>query len=129
MFARETSIEPTSAAWRARNLFFGDCAIMNRPERSEAKGYAHLSRTLPLRARMRPALHRKARSLVRRGDLSPDCLVISFFELNESGPMCWVQFTGDHDVRQTLAVPLTEVMLDRRPRTAPRAERSGRTRS
>ncbi|MBY6242594.1 hypothetical protein [Methylosinus sp. Sm6] len=90
---------------------------MNRPERSEAKERAHLSRALPIRARMRPALHKKAQTLAGRRDLPPDCLVISFFELNESVPMCWLQFTGDHDIRQTLAAPLAEVVLERRGRS------------
>jgi hypothetical protein len=96
---------------------------MDQPERSEAKGRANLSQELPIRARMRPALHKKAQSLARRIDLSPDCLVISFFELDDSRPMCWLQFTGAHDIRQTLAAPLADVML----RTAHKPERSGRS--
>jgi hypothetical protein len=96
---------------------------MDRPERSEAKGRANLSQELPIRARMRPALHKKAQSLARRIDLSPDCLVISFFELDDSRQMCWLQFTGAHDIRQTLAAPLADVML----RTAHKPERSGRS--
>lgn len=97
-------------------------------DRPEARDRAHLSRALPIRARMRPALHKKAQSLVRRYDLSPDCLVISFFELEDSGPMCWVQFTGDHDIRQTIAAPVTEIVLDRRRKLPQRAERDDRGR-
>jgi hypothetical protein len=84
-------------------------------ERNGARNGVRLSRGLPIPARMRPALHKKARALARRGDLPADCLVISFFELNESGPMCWLQFSGEHDVRQTLAAPLAQVALDRGP--------------
>jgi hypothetical protein len=113
-----------------RILFEGDFE-MDHVSRGAHGGWRDLSHYLPARARMRPTLRRKAQSLVQRGDLSPDCVVTSIFEMGES-VMCVTQFAPGGGARQTLIAPLAQLAFDRggplskeidllRARVAPRA--------
>ncbi|HEY8063467.1 MAG TPA: hypothetical protein VIF40_01900 [Methylosinus sp.] len=85
---------------------------MDNVSRGAQGGWRDLSQYLPVRARMRPPLRRKAQSLVHRGDLAPDCVVTSIFEMGEA-VMCVTQFTFGGEARQTLIAPLTQLAFDR----------------
>jgi hypothetical protein len=94
-----------------RILLRGDFE-MDHVSRGAQGGWRDLSHHLPARARMRPTLRRKAQSLAHRGDLAPDCIVTSIFEMGES-VMCVTQFAFGGGARQTLIAPLTQLAFDR----------------
>ncbi|BBU63080.1 hypothetical protein MSC49_30150 [Methylosinus sp. C49] len=94
-----------------RDLRKGDFEMDHIP-RDAHKSWRDLSLYLPVRARMRPTLRRKAQSLAHTGELPPDCIVTSIFETGES-VMCVTQFAFGGGARHTLIAPLAQLAFDR----------------
>jgi hypothetical protein len=90
---------------------------MKAPESNEFKRHRELARHLPLRATMRPTLHRRACALLRNVTLAADCLVTAMFERDDV-MVCCVQIAVNGAPGPVLVAPTSELIFDRRIRRA-----------